>query len=315
MATRRIVFTPSAFRTPIRTPIRTPPRAISRSYSSQLWPPKVQLEYDQHNPRDANRSRRDSPIIFMHGLFGSKNNNKTVSKDLARILNRHVYTVDLRNHGQTGHLPQHTYRAMAGDVLGFIEERKLNNPTLIGHSMGAKVAMTLALSEPDVVRDIVAVDNAPVDTSLGSSFARYIEGMRRIEKANVRYRTEADEILSEYEKDVAIRQFLLTNLYRPKQPQGFTPVLKFRIPVADLGQALGHMGDFPFKDPSKARFEKPALFVRGTKSTYVPDEVLPVIGQFFPRFQVVNIDAGHWLIHEKPKEFVDAVTDFLTQDE
>lgn len=64
------------------------------------------------------------------------------------------------------------------------------------------------------------------------------------------------------------------------------------------------MGDFPFKNPDEARFEKPVLFVRGTKSKYVPDEVIPIIGRFFPRFQLADIDAGHWVISEKPEEFL-----------
>ncbi len=96
-----------------------------------------------------------------------------------------------------------------------------------------------------------------------------------------------------------IRQFLLGNLFRPEG----SAVQKFRVPLDILGKALSHLGDFPFKDPNAARYEKPALFVRGTKSKYVPDEVIPAIGQFFPRFELADIDAGHWVISEKPEEF------------
>jgi pimeloyl-ACP methyl ester carboxylesterase len=87
-----------------------------------------------------------------------------------------------------------------------------------------------------------------------------------------------------------------------KRPQG-SKHHKFAIPLGTLSKALDNLGDFPFKDPDEARFEKPALFVRGMQSKYVPDEVLPVIGKFFPRFEVVDIDAGHWVISEKPEEF------------
>lgn len=75
------------------------------------------------------------------------------------------------------------------------------------------------------------------------------------------------------------------------------------MPLDVLGKALANMGDFPYKDPSRARFEKPALFVRGTKSKYVPDEVLPAVGEFFPRFEVADVEAGHWLISEDPEAF------------
>lgn len=76
------------------------------------------------------------------------------------------------------------------------------------------------------------------------------------------------------------------------------------MPLDIIGRSLNHMGDFPYKDPSKVRFEKPALFIRGTQSKYVPDDALPIIGQFFPKFRLVDIDAGHWVISEKPEEFL-----------
>jgi pimeloyl-ACP methyl ester carboxylesterase len=198
--------------------------------------------------------------------------------------------------------------------------------------------MTLALHEPDMIANIIAVDNAPVDARLGSDFARYIQGMKKIDEANITRQAEADKILEEYEKvnlttltsipiqctlgtstylvskntntstpgynktkqSLTIRQFLLGNLHRPS-PDSKTQ--KFRVPLHILGKALDHMGDFPFKNPGEARFAKPALFVRGTRSTYVPDEVVPLIGQFFPMFELVDIEAGHWVISEKPEEF------------
>lgn len=96
-----------------------------------------------------------------------------------------------------------------------------------------------------------------------------------------------------------IRQFLLGNLHRPAGSN----TQKFRVPLDILGRSLDNLGDFPYKNPNEVRYEKPALFVRGTESKYVPDEVLPLIGQFFPRFQLVDIKAGHWLISEQPEAF------------
>lgn len=107
------------------------------------------------------------------------------------------------------------------------------------------------------------------------------------------------DILTVELQSLPIRQFLLGNLYRESGQN----TQKFRIPLNILGHSLGHLGDFPFKNPDLVRFEKPALFVRGTKSKYVPDDVLPAIGQFFPKFQLVDIDAGHWVISEQPEEF------------
>ncbi|KAI1256281.1 hypothetical protein MGN70_002444 [Eutypa lata] len=200
---------------------------------------------------------------------------------------------------------------MSEDVAAFLSHHGLKNSTLIGHSMGdpyephnanrgAKTAMTLALSKPEIVDDIVSVDNAPVDATLNSTFAKYIQGMRKIEEAGVTSQGEADKILREFEPELPIRQFLLGNLYQPEDSK----TRKFRVPLGVLAKSLDNLGDFPYKDPNQVRFEKPALFVRGTHSKYVPDEVIPLIGQFFPRFSLVDIEAGHWLISEKPDEFL-----------
>jgi len=200
---------------------------------------------------------------------------------------------------------------MADDVAGFIEEHHLKDTTLIGHSMGAKTAMTLALRSPEIINDIVSVDNAPLDAALLSSFGKYIQGMKKIEEAGVTRQAEADKILYDYEESLPIRQFLLGNLYRPTDEK----TQKFKVPLKILASALDNLGDFPYKDPGEVRFEKPALFVRGTKSKYVPDEALPVIGQFFPRFQLSDIDSGHWVISEQPEAFRRVVVEFLKPQE
>lgn len=96
-----------------------------------------------------------------------------------------------------------------------------------------------------------------------------------------------------------MRQFLLTNLIRVPDSKA----LQWRIPLQSLAQQLDLMGDFPFRDPEQARYEKPTLIIRGTRSPYVADEALPIIGLFFPRFELVDIEAGHWVISENPEAF------------
>jgi pimeloyl-ACP methyl ester carboxylesterase len=162
--------------------------------------------------------------------------------------------------------------------------------------------MAVALRAKVRIASLVSVDNAPVDAALKSDFGKYIQGMRKIIDANVQKQSEADAILAEYESNVGVRQFLLTNLARGKDG-----IQRFRIPVKYLANALDNMADFPFTDPEEARWEGPALFVRGTKSHYVADETLPIIGRFFPRFEVADVDSGHWVISEKPQEFRDGM--------
>lgn len=218
----------------------------------------------------------------------------------SRILSRPVYAIDLRNHGCSPHDKTHNYTALAEDVEHFLRKHNLHDATLIGHSMGAKTIMTMALRDPECCDNIVAVDNAPVDAALASDFPRFIEGMRKVEEAKPMSQKQADQILEPYARELAVRQFLLTNLIRPEPSEP----LRFRIPVRILGDSLDNMADFPFTDPDQARFSKRSLFIRGTRSHYVADETLPIIGRFFPRFELVDVEAGHWVISENPDAFV-----------
>jgi len=177
--------------------------------------------------------------------------------------------------------------------------------------MGAKAAMTVALRGKYPIGNLIPVDNAPVDAALKSDFAKYVQGMRRIEDARVQKQSEADKILGEYEPALAVRQFLLTNLARSKEDG----IQRFRVPVRILANALDNMADFPFKDPDVDRWGGPALFVRGTKSHYVADETLPVVGRFFPKFEVRDVESGHWVISEKPEDFRKAVVEWLQDKE
>lgn len=158
--------------------------------------------------------------------------------------------------------------------------------------------MVVALRSRIRIGALISVDNAPVDAALKSDFGKYIHGMRKIADSRVTKQSEADAILAEYESSLPIRQFLLANLTRGKDG-----IQHFRIPIKILANALDNMADFPFRDPDEARWEGPTLFVRGTESHYVSDETLPIIGRFFPRFEVRDIEAGHWVISQKPEEF------------
>lgn len=290
---------------------RTSQCAPARSFhvSVRLLEP-LDLAYDLH---DNAGKATGAPILILHGLFGSKKNNRTISKALARDLNRPIYAIDLRNHGDSAHAKTHNYAALADDTEAFIAKHGLKNTTLIGHSMGAKTVMAVALrnKDPESVANIIAVDNAPVDAALSSDFPKYVQGMRKIEDAAVNSQKEADAILEPYAPSLPVRQFLLTNLIRPGPNQPY----KFRIPVRTLAHALDDMADFPFTDPEKVRWNKPALFIRGTKSHYVSDEVIPIIGRFFPRFELRDVECGHWVISEKPEEFRKAVVEFLGEEE
>ncbi|KAJ5141136.1 hypothetical protein N7526_002131 [Penicillium atrosanguineum] len=233
---------------------------------------REELSYQVYGP-ETEQAVRD-PILFLHGLFGSKQNNRSISKALARDLKCRIFTLDLRNHGQSFHAPEHNYTAMAEDVREFIQQQKLDKCVLIGHSMGAKTAMTLALQSPERVSGLIPVDNAPVNAALKSDFPKYVRGMQHVERAKVSKQSDANKILEEYEESIGIRQFLLTNLIRSEDN-----TLKFRVPLSVLGASLDNMADFPFK--------------------------------VLPNAQIADVEAGHWLISENPEAFRQAVVKFL----
>ena len=166
--------------------------------------------------------------------------------------------------------------------------------------------MAAALRSPTSYSGLCPVDNTPIDAALKSDFATYIQAMREIEDQKIGKQSEADRILAKYESDVTIRQFLLTNFVRTTPTRGDptpTPAYHFRIPLKTLSSNMNGMGDFPFRDPDETRFQGPTLVVRGTKSHYVADEALPLVGRFFPQFELVSLDCGHWVMAERFEDF------------
>ncbi|RAH43619.1 alpha/beta-hydrolase [Aspergillus brunneoviolaceus CBS 621.78] len=283
------------------------PAGLARLFSSTTQRMDPDLSYQVFKPEKDEVSR--GPIIFLHGLFGSKQNNRSISRALARDLKCEVFTVDLRNHGHSFHAEEHNYSVMAEDVVQFMQQLKLEKAALIGHSMGAKAAMTVALESPRLVSALVPVDNAPRNAPLKSDFGKYVRGMQEVEAAKVTKQSDADKILKEYEESLPIRQFLLTNLVRSEEDQ----TMKFRVPLAVLGESLVDMADFPYAEPGAKQYEGPTLFVRGTRSRYVTDDAIPAIKAFFPQARIADVEAGHWLISENPEAFRLAVVKFFKE--
>ncbi|KAJ5557396.1 hypothetical protein N7494_001311 [Penicillium frequentans] len=267
---------------------------------------RAELSYQVYGPEKEEAIR--DPILFLHGLFGSKQNNRSISKALAKDLKCQIFTLDLRNHGDSFHAPEHNYSAMAEDVQEFIEQQKLKKCVLIGHSMGAKAAMTVALQSPESVSALIPVDNAPLNATLKSDFPKYVRGMQHVEREKVKKQSDANKILEDYEESLPIRQFLLTNLVRSDDEH---KTLKFRVPLSVIGNSLDNMAHFPFSESDGVQYDGPTLFVRGTKSKYVTDATIPAIKKFFPNAQIADVEAGHWLISEKPEDFRQAVVKFL----
>lgn len=257
----------------------------------------VQLNY-----REQGQGR---PLVILHGLFGTLDNWQTLARQWAEQFR--VILVDLRNHGRSPHAPEHTYAVMAEDVRGLFDQLQLPaDTTLMGHSMGGKVAMRFALDYPERLSKLIVVDIAPRHSDMEHQ-DDIVEGLNAVDFTTIQDRQQADTELAKHIRSVGVRQFLLKNLYR-REDNSFA----WRINLPVLTAGLAAIGE---EITAAQPFLKPALFVRGGKSDYVTTEdKLHGIPALFPNSQVETIvDAGHWVHAEKPQEVFELVTAFVNQ--
>jgi pimeloyl-ACP methyl ester carboxylesterase len=241
--------------------------------------------------RDAGRG---SPVLLLHGLFGSARNLGGVARALAA--GHRVVSLDLRNHGESPHVPGMDYATMAADVADTMDALELTESALLGHSMGGKVAMRFALSWPDRVSRLVVADIAPA--RYDSHFGGFARAMLALPAGLSR--SAADAALAPDVPDPAIRSFLLHN-YRPAEG--------WRIGLPEIAASLPRIEHW---DDQAASYAGPTLFVTGAQSDYVLQEHRPAILRLFPAARFVAIkDAGHWLHAQQPDAFNTTVSAFL----
>ncbi|KAJ3379918.1 hypothetical protein HDU92_006310 [Lobulomyces angularis] len=248
--------------------------------------------------------RNSTPLFILHGLFGSKQNFGAISKQIHQRLKSNIYTLDLRNHGDSFHSNTFNYQVMVNDVLNVAKSIGLNKINVLGHSMGAKVAMNLALNSSSVVNQLLIVDMAPVDMRMSKAMQNYIDLMIQIDKKGVQSANEADKILATEIPEKEIRSFLLTNL-----KQNNKGLYKFRINLDSLKRNYQNLGKFEVDENCK--FFGKSLFIAGSKSDYVVKEREDSIQKYFPNSTIEYLDTGHWVHSERPKEFLSLVENFL----
>ena len=240
-------------------------------------------------------------LIILHGLFGSGRNWVSVAKKLADTYR--VITVDLPNHGGSPWTDEVSYEAMADDVGEFLYDHDLNGATLMGHSMGGKAAMTLALSEPDLVGSLIVVDIAPVIYKHTNE--DWIDAMLSVDLANLEGRNDADAELAKLVDDPALRGFFLLNLVRGDD--GFA----WRLNLAALKAGMANLVGMP-DDALEQGYEGRTLFIDGALSDYIKPHHHGEIYRLFGNVQILEIEgAGHWVHAEQPAKLIDAVRNFL----
>ncbi len=240
------------------------------------------------------------PLLLLHGLFGASGNWMGVAKRLQNDFR--LILPDLRNHGRSPHHAVMDYPAMVGDLLALLDRLGLDSASLLGHSMGGKAAMWLALTQPERVDRLLVADIAPV--SYPSRFESIFQGLQQLPLGEIADRESADQRLARWVPERAVRQYLLQNLVK----QAGTWQWRFNLPV--LSAAREQLSDFPLSEG--ASFAGEVLFLYGERSDYLKPEYRTGIMRRFPLARLRMLPgAGHWLYAEQPEAFSRAVMAFL----
>ena len=240
------------------------------------------------------------PVILIHGLFGSATNLGMLTKHLKS--DHQVITVDLRNHGLSARHDSMHYDAMANDIITLMDHLTIPQASIVGHSMGGKVAMRCALLAPTRIKRVAVADIAPVNYP--PRHDNVFKGLKNIKLNIINSRAEALAQLQTHVIEAGVQQFLLKGLYKNDQGQ-----YDFYYNLDTIIQQYDDISDWP---AITASYDKPVLFIKGMNSDYITKEHQTLIAQYFPNAKAKMIQGtGHWLHAEKPAAFNKIISDFL----
>ena len=239
-------------------------------------------------------------LLLLHSLFGSGKNLGAIARGLAAKFR--VNSLDLRNHGSSGHAADMRYATMAADVLETMDALGIDHAVVAGHSMGGKAAMMMALTAPARVSALVAMDIAPI--AYNHEYDGYLAAMRALPLQPGLTRHEADAALAGAARDAAMRAFLLNNLI-------LAPAPHWRLGLDEIAGAMDDLIDWRDPEPL-APYDGPALFLCGGNSPYVTAPAYTPIRARFPNATIETLDGvGHWLHAEQPGAVIAALKEFL----
>jgi len=251
----------------------------------------MKLNYSRQSGDDLLEGQENSPaVILIHGMFGSLSNLGVLARSLTA--DYQVISVDLRNHGDSPHESLMDLPSMAADIVELMGDLGLANATLIGHSLGGKVSMQVALNNPDRVSELVVIDIAPVTYDTRQDAA--LDALNLLAENHITSRRDADSLISKHIIEAPVRAFLLKNLAR--NPEG---EFRLKLNLASINQ---NYASTLVSAPTGQAYGGPTLFLKGEHSAYIQEKHRPVMQQLFPHSQVeVVADTAHWLHAEKPE--------------
>lgn len=241
------------------------------------------------------------PLLILHGYLGMSDNWKTLSRRFAEQ-GFQVHSLDLRNHGRSFHSDEFSHELMMQDILQYCKFHNLEKISLIGHSMGGKLAMFLAVTYPDLIDKLIIADISVREYP--PHHQDILEALNSVDFSIHTDRKQVEEVIARYVSDFGTRQFLMKNVYRVTPEQ-----LGFRMNLKSLTENYDNMG---IEIPKNSKYDKPVLFLRGEKSNYIRERDEQDILNIFPKAEIKTVSkAGHWLHAENPKEFLRYALDYL----
>ncbi|MDA7426379.1 alpha/beta fold hydrolase [Thalassococcus lentus] len=236
------------------------------------------------------------PLLIVHGLYGSGRNWGVIAKRLGG--DRLVLTPDMRNHGDSFWSDTHDYPSMADDLAEVIDAHG-GKADVVGHSMGGKAAMVMALKRPELIQRLIVADIAPVAYSHDQS--QFIAAMKSVDLSQVERRSDATDQLAQSVDDKTLQSFFTQSLDIKNK--------RWRLNLDALAEQMPNILGFP---EVSGHFDGPTLFLSGAESDYVKRDYRPKIRELFPKARFARMaNAGHWLHAERPRAFEESVRAFL----
>ncbi|HEY4539897.1 MAG TPA: alpha/beta fold hydrolase [Faecalibacter sp.] len=241
-------------------------------------------------------------FIIFHGLFGQLDNWNTHGRQFGEIYTTHL--VDLRNHGRSFHSNESSIEAMSDDILRYMDAHGIQKAHLIGHSLGGRIVIDFAMRYAERLDHLIVADMAP--KAYQPHHNAIFKALGSVDFETITSRKDVEETLSQYIQEVGVRQFLLKNVYHAENGKY---AFRFNLPVL-----REHYEDLVGKPLAEGVFNGPTLFLKGAKSDYILPEDEFIIKKQFPQAKIQSIaNAGHWLHAENPKDFIEAILEFLEQ--
>lgn len=242
----------------------------------------------------------DKPwILLVHGLFGSLDNLSALRRQLTETYQ--VLSVDLPDHGKSAFTQAFSFAQYAKLIFKLVDRLKIKQLSIVGHSLGGKVAMQLAIDQPELISHLIVLDIAPVQYT--AHHKKVFQGLNNVMLSGITSRKEADIALSKYVVDSSTRQFLLKSLYHENA------IWKWRFNLSlletDYGKLSAAIG-------TEQPYFGPVLFIKGENSDYLVPKYKKAVLKLFPNSQAKMIsDTGHWLHAEKPELCAKIILAFL----